>query len=54
MKRWYVVLYRYRGANYRFMAPGLIEVYARNATEAKQEAILQVGDMYTAYKVIPR
>ena len=48
----FVVYYRYRGSNYRFMSPMSIRVRADNAREARQEAIMRIGDVYTIVKVV--
>ena len=48
----YTVYYRDRGSYGRFMSPRAIRVSAKNAKEARQEAIMRIGDIYTVVKVV--
>lgn len=50
MKKFFV-LYRTRG--YRFESPRTITIYADNKTEARQNAIMRIGDVYSIVKVVP-
>ena len=50
----WIVSYRPRGNNYRLMIPYTIAVIARSKKEAKENAIMRVGDIYRVVNVEPQ
>lgn len=46
----YIVTIKPRGSEYAFSRTTAIKVYADSAKEAREEAILQVGDCYKVVK----
>lgn len=50
MKKW-IVSYRYRGSDNRFMSPFKIAVYANSKKDARFEAFNLIGDIYLIVNV---